>query len=122
MPKIGTSFQCTGTDNHLWVVISEPTTDGEVLCVNLTDLNNYPESACHLAIGDHEFITKPSAIVYKSKGVRLYPEKAIENGIKSGVFKQYPDFRMEIIKKIIAGAFASDDMPPFRLIHVKPLP
>ena len=121
MAKIGTAFQATGFDNHLWIVISEPTKAGEVLCVNVTDAKNYPDSTCHLAIGDHEFIKKPSVIVYKSKSVRLWPEKAIDNGIRSGSFKQYADFTKEILEKIITGAFRSEDMPPFRLVHVKPL-
>ena len=120
MAKIGTAFQGTWMDTHLWVVISEPTSGGEVLCVNLTDSKNYPESTCHLAIGDHEFITKPSAIVYKSKGLKLWSVTALQNSIDSQMVRQYDDFKPEIIKRIIEGAFASDDMPPFRLALIKP--
>jgi hypothetical protein len=121
MPAIGTSFQPIGFDEHLWVVISEENDDGEVLCVNITDAKHYPESTCHLGSGDHPFIIKPSVVVYKSKGVRLWPAKAIDNCFKSGSYRKHQDFKREIIERIINGAFKSDDMPPFQLVHVKML-
>ncbi len=122
MAAIGTAFQAAGLENHLWIVISAPTEEGEVVCVNITDARHYPESACHINLGDHDFITKPSVIMYKSKGVRLYPVSAIANGFNSGMLKRHPDFKPEVIKRIIDGAFASDDMPPFQLKHIKPIP
>jgi len=119
MAAVGTAFKVTGAGYHLWVVISKPNNDGNVVCVNLTDSNNYLDSTCHLQVGDHEFITKSSAVMYKK--ARLWREADIAKRIRSGQLTQYPDLRPEIIKQIIDGALCSDDLSPFLHVHIKPI-
>jgi hypothetical protein len=140
MVKIGTAFQLAGTGNHLRV-ISEPNEKGEVVCVSITDSSHYPDSTCHLEPGDHEFITKRSAVLYKSMGMHLWPAAVIERhlqsqlprrrfvsgsaaaieGILQGTLRQYEDFSPEILKRIIDGALLSDDIPEFYRALIKPL-
>lgn len=119
MAQIGTAFQVNGAGNHLWVVISAPIVDGKVVCVNITDANNYPESTCRLAVGDHEFITKPSVMMYKK--AKLWRDAYIDSSIISGQINQHPNVRREIMARIIDGAFRSDDIAPYLLAYIKPL-
>jgi len=117
--QIGTAFKVAGIGCHLWVVISEPDSEGMVVCVNLTDSNNYPDSSCHLKVGDHAFITKPSAIMYKK--ARMWKDADIDDRLVSGKIIQHEDFRPDIIKLVIDGALRSDDLPPFLHAQIKPL-
>src|SRR2546423_1478389 len=118
MVKLGTAFQLKGDGNHLWVVISERNSEGKVVTVNLTDARHYPESTCHLAIGDHVFINKPCVIRYKSP--RLWRASDIERYLTSGTFIQHPDISAALMDRIIEGAFASEDLPPIFLAYIKP--
>jgi hypothetical protein len=88
--------------------------------VNLTDSKNYPDSPCHLKVGDHAFITKPSAVMYK--GAKLLRAAEIDARIASGHVKRHPDFSPGILKAIIAGAFVSDDMTMSLQSYLKQIP
>ncbi len=63
--KAGDTFFLTdrAVDNHLWVVISDPTRDSErVVLVSVTTYEPHKEALCLLDVGDHHTISHTSCI------------------------------------------------------------
>jgi hypothetical protein len=106
----GCTFQLCGKGNHLRVVISKSHgDDGRVLVVNLTDAQNWQDTACVVQPGEHPFVTKPSAIAYR-KAMAVSPETILEH-IKRGTFARSDDMPAQVLQRTIDGAKASDDLP-----------
>lgn len=49
---------------HLWVVISDPERDSNVLIVNLTTFRHHKDDTCILNQGDHPFVQHETCINY----------------------------------------------------------
>jgi hypothetical protein len=110
MAFAGTMFRLAEhlVGSHYWLVISEPLS-GKVLCVNITDGMNCPDSPCHLSIGEHSCITKPSAIVYRR--AREFSAEIIaaeKNNPRDLEF--FDDASPAMLSRIIAGAKIADDL------------
>lgn len=93
---------------HPWIVISE-VVDGKVLTVNITDEDNCPGSPCILEIGEHQSVTKRSAIYYKLFRERdaLALEKALAKKIGINLC---PDVSPALLARIITGMKASREV------------
>jgi hypothetical protein len=110
MPKIGTCFQLIpeGEDHHFWIVISK-VVNGRVLVANITDSAKCFDSPCHFEVGEHATILKPSAVYYKK--ARTFNAKSVDERLAEGQFvRQLPDYPIELVDKIIAGARKADDL------------
>ncbi|MFN7921380.1 MAG: hypothetical protein U0Q16_14860 [Bryobacteraceae bacterium] len=74
MLNSGDTFFIPTPDNpirHLWVVLTEPASDGFAYCVNITSLGDHiADTTVVLDLGDHPFIEKPSVVLY-SKASKL---------------------------------------------------
>jgi hypothetical protein len=114
--EIGDTFFGTtvpGAPPHLYVIISNPDPDGNVILVNLTS-QTLNDRNCLLSPGDHPFVAKETAIAY-DKPENLHPEQ-IKKAIQSGIWRQKERFRPEVLRRIQDGALQSDDFfKKFRL-------
>lgn len=73
--KLGDTFKLERNgEGHLWVVISEPTSDGSVVMVNLTTMRTGSDLSCVLAVGDHPFVVHATVIAYQF--AKLVPPEA----------------------------------------------
>ena len=54
-----------GGIRHLWVVISSPTSAGEVAIVNLTTRKPPCDDSCIIAVGEHPFVKQESIAAYR---------------------------------------------------------
>jgi len=60
-----TTDPSTARDAHLWVIVSEPAQDEDrIVILNLTTAAKHHDKTCILAVGDHPFISRESAINY----------------------------------------------------------
>jgi hypothetical protein len=118
MALIGTVFQVVPEGgNHFWVVISKEK-KGMVLAVNSTDAKKCPDSPCKLHIGDHEAITKPSAIIYRF--AREFEAAKIEALCDDGAYiRRLPNCSAALLQRIIAGAKQADDLTLRLLDYLK---
>lgn len=91
---------------HLWIILSDPNSDGRILLVNCTSKAPPTDTTVILAPGDHEFIDKPSWIFYALAETPLVTN--FEAEIKLGRYKKKQDLSCELLKKLQVGAFASE--------------
>ena len=95
---------------HPWVVVS-CTVRGMVLLVNVTDEENYPESPCKIAIGEHPDVIKPSVIKYPE--ATEMPEREMKSTISRGInVRHCADVTPALLAKILAGVRSCGDMDP----------
>jgi hypothetical protein len=96
-------------DRHLFIVVSNPRPpENIVLVFNLTDLNHYRECPCVVDVGDHSFITKPSAVRYFDP--RYWRVDTITQQLNAGVFEQFENASDDLLTRITCGALQSDDL------------
>lgn len=109
MFRPGVAFQADPSedlDSHVWIVISAPDSDGNVLCVSFSTLRGEEEDlSCVLKKGDHAFIRHDTVIKYAL--ARAWPASGIKKAMDSGQFKTHPPLRPEILKRIQDGARVS---------------
>jgi hypothetical protein len=111
--KCGDTFMIEdddGTDEHLHVVLTEPSLAGEVVTANISTRRRWSESLVRLQVGEHPFITSESIVSYAFAAIRSYA--AIEAAIKAGTARPKEKASPELVKKIIAGLIDSDFTPP----------
>jgi hypothetical protein len=78
----GTVFRPnTEPDFHRWVIISMEYR-GRVLMVNITDREKLRDHSCLIDVGEHDSITKPSAVFYKK--AMAMPAKGVSEALAKG--------------------------------------
>jgi len=50
---------------HLWIVVTNPNAENNVLIVNITSLKSWQDQTVILNKGEHPFITEPSCVFYR---------------------------------------------------------
>lgn len=112
----GTVFRLLAEDTHPWIIISEER-DGFVFAVSVTDASKHPNSSCMLKAGEHEGISKNSAVYYR-KCRELDVREVKRNLHRYATI--YPNLCSKpMLQRIIAGAFASEDMTARLLIYLR---
>ena len=81
---IGTAFVW---DKHVWFVLSAPNPHGQVLCVNLTTLDEEcVDDECILSQADFSWIEHRTAVAFSR--AKLWPAKKISEAIASGALER----------------------------------
>lgn len=94
---------------HLFFVLNDPCKDGLCLLAMLTSVkqNRYVDDACILKVGDHDFITRDSFVLYR---MATY---ARASHIISMVTKEHyvpkPDVKKDVFERIVAGLWNSEN-------------
>jgi hypothetical protein len=108
--KLGDTFRPDRFDNHLWVVISDPSIDSEdVVVVNLTTHKNAEEEACILDVGDHPFIKHKTVVRYRNAYMRELSH--FQYLIELGSIRIGQKASKTMLKKIWNGARQSRHIP-----------
>jgi hypothetical protein len=109
MPSIGDSFRLRVDleEGHLWIVITEVSSEGKFIMVNLTTLDeDIEDTSCILCPGDHPYITHPSVISYKD--TKEFDTSFYDRALAAGRIHSYDRFSQEIVRKIQQGALTSN--------------
>ena len=104
--KPGTVFQLVGSENHPRIILSNPSR-GYVLVCNLSDRRKWPESPCLIDLGEHEWVTKDSAVPFHyltTLPFDKFPVALRDNRIRISAVP-FPEIR---VTQIIAAILASD--------------
>jgi hypothetical protein len=93
--------------NHLWIVISAPTSNGEVALVNLTTHGRSPSCgrACTLiTTGEHPYVTRESCVYYRA--AYLNPLAPLLAAREQGTLRQHEPLSTELLRRVQDGALA----------------
>lgn len=104
---------------HLFVVLNAPCKDGLCLLAMVTSIkeNRYHDSACILKVGDHKFIKWDSYVLYR---LATYAKSAhISNMVTKGLYIQREDVKTDVLERIIAGLWDSDNTTGATLKYAK---
>ncbi|MAY30406.1 MAG: hypothetical protein CL627_14545 [Aurantimonas sp.] len=71
--------------------------------------NRFYDDACVLDVGDHEFITHPSYLLYRLAETDLAIH--LSNMVQKRFYLQKQDFRPEVYDRIVDGLRISDELP-----------
>lgn len=94
--------------NHLWMVLSTPTADGQIALANLTThgrLSTCGDSCVVVKPGEHPYVVRASCIYYR--GALLNPVAPLDGAKARGVLQQHEPCTPELLRRIQDGALAS---------------
>ena len=96
---------------HLWILLTEPDGNGDVVIVNVTSLKNHPDQTTILRVGDHSYIKHDSVVLYAD--ARIVSAIPIVDGLKMNIplFRKLDPCSDELLNRICKGVFASDFTP-----------
>ncbi|MBI3469610.1 MAG: hypothetical protein HY000_41955 [Planctomycetes bacterium] len=96
-------------DPHLWIIISDPAKDKQLVAVNVTSQRTDKDQSCVLYQGEHEFLQKESVIMYS--GARVVLESAILSAISSGLLKRKKSISRSVLARVRKGAVGNKNLP-----------
>ena len=94
--------------NHLWIVLSAETADGQVALASLTTHGRQRicGSGCVVVRpGEHEYPSRDSCVYYR--GAILNPARPLDDAKARGVLDQRAPFDTELLLRVQRGALAS---------------
>lgn len=94
---------------HLFAVLNDPCKDGLCLLVMLTSIKEgrVHDPACTFAGGEHEFINKPSYILYRM--AEHVMARHISNMVEKGYYTPKADLDAAQLARVTAGLFDSEE-------------
>lgn len=112
MIRLGTTLRCELPPRHIWVIVSDPATNGgKVLMVNMTTLrDSCVDDACVLGPEDFTLLTHATTLAYSR--AQAGPVAALEGLIRSGQFIEVAAVPAATLAKIVFGARKSDQLAP----------
>ena len=90
---------------HLWIVVTNPNKENQILIVNLTTLKERQDQTVVLDVGDHPFVTKASSIFYRE--AEIADNTKLEQAERAGAIAKREGCRPEVIKLVRDGVNAS---------------
>ncbi len=101
-----------GGPSHLWIVITRPTKEREVVIVNVTSWRSLADPTCVLQPGDHQFVRRKSYIEYRrAKRVSVDEIRVLLN---SGGCVEYDTASPSLLERILDGAAERKDYIPHK--------
>jgi len=84
-------YRCHKGQNHPWVILSNPDSDGRVLCVNITTLREESvDDECILEPADYAWLTHRSVVAFSR--ARFWTLEQIGEAVQAGLLKRpHPD-------------------------------
>jgi hypothetical protein len=107
--NLGDAYWVQINGGHLWVIISHPTQDNKVACVNFTTNRTWADDTCVVQSGEHKDIRHESVIAYKR--AKLRSQSTIEEQLRNGTFLATDPVSAELLQRIQEGALNSIDTP-----------
>jgi hypothetical protein len=108
--RVGETFRFTDADvdDHLWIVISDPTAE-EVVIVSLSTRRFGADSSCVLSPGDHPFVRHPTYVAYAF--ARRVATERLTAALASGDLLPDAPALSELLQRIWDGADVSRMLP-----------
>lgn len=94
--------------NHLWIVLSDATGDGEIALANLTTHGRLPSCGDGCAVvrpGEHPYPVRDSCVYYR--GATLNPLAPLADAKRRGELQQREPFGPALLRRVRDGALAS---------------
>ena len=105
-------YTVVGSDNHLWVVISDPALDENcVLAVNFTTLRPRSDKTCVIHPGEHPFITHDTCVQYL--GCQKMKLGTLEEQLNRGQIEKKEPLSPVLLERIRQGITKSIHTPGF---------
>ena len=95
---------------HLHIVLSHPTSDGEVVVVNLTEQDSDKDSSCILKPGDHPSLTKASTVYYRM--ACFFQSDALDDAVKAHLVDEREPLTDDVFQLVLDGASVSKAFKP----------
>jgi hypothetical protein len=111
--KCGDTFMLENTDGlneHLHVVITNPTLGGEVITVNISTRSRLSETLVCVHPDEHPFVRHESIVPYHYAAIRKCAD--IEKALASGEARSKDAISADLLQRITAGLRESDFTPP----------
>lgn len=94
---------------HIWVVLTPPDEDGEVVLVMLSSLRSRADTTCVIDSKDYSELTRETVIVYRLAEIQTVDW--IKNKVDNGFAKPKVSMPAETLRKIQQGALESKQTP-----------
>jgi len=95
---------------HLWILVTEPTTDGTCVTVNITTpTSRRADRTIILQKGDHPFIQHESIITYAD--AQFETVKDLQNYVSGGTAKPKQAISPRLLRRIQDGLINSPETP-----------
>jgi len=94
-----------GSPDHLWVVITRPTTQGEIAMVNFATRRPPCDDSCIIAVGEHPFVTSETIILY-SRG-QMTTDAFLEHAKQHFIIQERSPVSDALLERIQLGALDS---------------
>jgi hypothetical protein len=105
--KAGDTFLAPGFDDHLWMVISDPSIDPDnVVIVFFLSWQPHYDQACIVQAGEHPFVKHATCVEYPA--ARITTNQKLDEGLASGKLKHKAPLSADLLGKIRRSAAASD--------------
>ncbi|HLX63886.1 MAG TPA: hypothetical protein VKX17_21625 [Planctomycetota bacterium] len=104
----GDAFYFDG-DIHLWIVLSNPDPNGNVVIVSVTTNAPYKDSTCELNVGDHPKIRHSSLVYYRK--AELASKAKLSAEVQAGKINIVQRFSDAVMSRIYDGAGLTRFMP-----------
>ncbi len=106
-----------GVVPHLWVILTDPDENGEVLGANLTSHDVFKDTTVTLEAGEHPFIRRKTVVNYPE--AKIIHAETLESSVERGYAEQKEPCSPELLKKIRDGVFSSEFTPQEKSKYLK---
>ena len=94
-----------GSPSHLWVVITRPTTQGEIAIVNFTTKRQSSDDSCVVSVDEHPFVQTETVVAYRFG--QIVKDRVLDSGRQHGYLRTHQPVSSELLRRIQQGALAS---------------
>ena len=100
---------------HLFVTLTNACPNGQHLLISICSImpGRFHDPACEIAIGEHEFITKPSYVEYRFPTTR--PGTLITKCVEGWMYHQKEDLEDLLFDRVCHGVEESEFIPKWAL-------
>lgn len=95
--------------SHLWIILSRPNADNEVIIAYLTSRRAHSDLTVVLKEGDHRFVRRETAVAFAD--ARIVRLRRIEARVGDGTCPTHDRLSSEILSRIQDGLIQSDLTP-----------
>lgn len=102
----GETFLIPSIDDHLWMVISEPSLDSNLVVVCFLSWQSYYDQSCVVEAGEHPFVVHSTCVNYP--GATLVANSTLETLKAEGKLKLRDPISEALLKRIRTSAENAD--------------
>jgi hypothetical protein len=109
--RAGDTFLSNLDGGHLWVIVTEPSESGEVVCATFTTRRAHSETTTICQAGEHPFFRRETVVPHNQS--LQYRIVMIEEYFGDGTFVPRTPCSPELLQKVRDGILSSDFTPNY---------